>query len=77
MTDHRPLIARLETERARALASAEHATAQETRLVADGLAAGFLHAAALVVREFEGPEAAQAYSMRAVESAREGAPPAV
>lgn len=66
MTDHHPLIARLETERARALASAQHATAQETRLVADGLAAGFLHAAALVVREFEGPEAAQAYAERAV-----------
>lgn len=67
MTDHRPLIARLETARNQALASAQHATAQETRLVADGLAAGLLHAATLTVLEFEGPEAAQAYAQRTTE----------
>ncbi|MDT0608812.1 hypothetical protein [Streptomyces lancefieldiae] len=77
MTDHRALVARLEVERARALASARHATAVETRLVADGIASGFLHAAALVVREFEVAEAAQAYAQRAVDGEAGEAPSAV
>ncbi|MFF3928198.1 hypothetical protein [Streptomyces hirsutus] len=61
----RLLLERLESGRARALASAGHAE-PEVALRAKWMASGYLHAAADVVRVFEGPEAAQAYVARAV-----------
>ncbi|MFG3127415.1 hypothetical protein ACGFZU_06900 [Streptomyces tendae] len=73
-TPYRGLLAALETDRARQLESARRAKHPETRIAADGMASAFLHAAAMAVREFEGPEAAQAYAERAVGGERQSAP---
>lgn len=64
---YRRLLAALETDRARQLEAARLAKHPETGLVASAIASGFLHAAALAVLEFEGPEAAQAYAQRTTE----------
>ncbi|MFE0794712.1 hypothetical protein [Streptomyces mutabilis] len=74
---YRRLLAALETDWARQLEAARLAKHPETGLVASAMASGFLHAAALVVREFEGPHAAQEYAQRIVDGERQGAPPAV
>jgi hypothetical protein len=63
---YRRLLAALEQDRARQLEAARRARHPETRTVADGMASALLHAAAMAVREFEGPGAAQAYAERAV-----------
>jgi len=60
------LLTALETDRTRQLESARLARHPETQLVASGMASAFLYAAAMAVREFEGPEAAQAYAERAL-----------
>ncbi|MFJ8929285.1 hypothetical protein ACIRLA_22170 [Streptomyces sp. NPDC102364] len=58
---HRQLITRLEHDRARMLAAADTATVDEVRIAQSGIAAGYLHAIALTLRTFEGPDAVQAY----------------
>jgi hypothetical protein len=66
MTDplYRQLITRLEADRARMLAAADTATVDEVRIAQSGIAAGYLHAIALTLRTFEGPDAVQAYLRR-------------
>ncbi|MEW2393152.1 hypothetical protein AB0933_32805 [Streptomyces venezuelae] len=66
---YRRLLAHLEAGRAAQLQGARTAEAMgedghELLHVASGMAAAFLHAATMAVREFEGPEAAQAYAQR-------------
>ena len=71
---YRRLLTALEQDRARQLESARLAKHPETQLAASGMASAFLHAAAMAVREFEGPEAAQAYAERAVGGEGQSAP---
>lgn len=63
---YRRLLAALETDRARQLEAARRAKHPDAGLVASGMASAFLHAAAMAVREFEGPVAAQSYAEHAV-----------
>ncbi|MEU1043909.1 hypothetical protein ABZ400_01980 [Streptomyces sp. NPDC005897] len=71
---YRRLLAALEEDRARQLESARRAPCPETRIAADSMASAFLHAAAMAVREFEGPVASQAYAERAVGGEGQSAP---
>lgn len=64
-TPYQRLLTALETDRTRQLESARLAKHPETRIAASSMGSAFLHAAAIAVREFEGPEAAQAYAERA------------
>jgi hypothetical protein len=63
MTDplYRQLITQLEHDRARMLAAADAGTLPEVRIAQSGIAAGHLHAIALTLRLYEGPDAVQAY----------------
>lgn len=58
---HRQLIARLEADRARLLASSDEATIEEVRIATSALASGYLHAIAVTVLVFEGARAVEAY----------------
>lgn len=58
---HRHLITQLERDRARMLAAADAGTFPDGRIAQTGIAAGCLHAIALTLRTFEGPDAVQAY----------------
>lgn len=64
---YRRLLAALEQDRARQLEGARRARHPETQIAASSMASAFLHAAAMAVREFEGPAAAQAYAERVVD----------
>ncbi|MGW0904977.1 hypothetical protein [Streptomyces sp. NPDC002853] len=60
---YRQLIARLESDRAQMLAAVDATTGDKEELLhaQAGMASGYLHAAALAVRLFEGPEAVARY----------------
>lgn len=63
MTDplYRQIVAQLERDRTRLLAASDATTIDEVRIAQSGIAAGYLHAIALTLRAYEGPDAAQDY----------------
>lgn len=60
---YRKLLAHLESDRKQMIAAVDATTGdkEELRLAQSGLASGYLHAAGLAVRLFEGPDAVQRY----------------